>query len=377
MLPRARRAVGPARGDASGVLVRQRRGRTCDSERDGTATARGIQSVPRVRRKGLVPAIHADCDDSTIEVISAGASIGAFSAVRSCAATRSCSRPRGGSGTYDLCVSRPAATSRATRLSSPLHFLSGMSGDVLNAHAALRVLRLGGPRRESRRIVAHGARTRAGGDPEPRGRMGRGVEPRLAHVAAHVPALPRRADAPGRRELTPWARPTSSSSPVRHAACSCARCCTTCARWSTCSMPACSRRASRASVPSRSVLIDRACHAANASLEISRSSTIRTSRPSGPVPAEINRPARVRGRLPAPARDAARYLVARAPGRQNRGLEVLPRASCRRSASRTWARARSRCALQGAQRRHDGPAGGRTNPHPRHHELRTRTSRSW
>jgi len=83
--------------------------------------------------KELVPAIRMDCDDSTIEVISAGASIGAFNAVAVlCRYPHLFKAALAVSGTYDL--SRFLNGSEVPGdyyFSSPLHFLPGMSGDVL------------------------------------------------------------------------------------------------------------------------------------------------------------------------------------------------------------------------------------------------------
>src|SRR5262249_43450429 len=65
------------------------------------------------------------------------------------------------------------------------------------AHA-LRDPRFGrGACREHGRVVARRPRTRQPGRAEPRGSVGPGLEPRLADLAAHAAAVPRRAAAGG------------------------------------------------------------------------------------------------------------------------------------------------------------------------------------
>lgn len=84
----------------------------------------------------VVPAIRADCRDGSVEVIAAGASIGAFNAVASL-----CRHPDvfrlaiGLSGTYDLEPWLHGAWNDDFYFASPLHFLPGLDGPQL---AALR-----------------------------------------------------------------------------------------------------------------------------------------------------------------------------------------------------------------------------------------------
>jgi len=82
----------------------------------------------------VVPAIRADCKDEEIEVITAGASIGAFNAVASL-----CRHPDvfrlalGMSGTYDLEPWLHGLWTDAFYFASPLHFLPELEGPQLDA----------------------------------------------------------------------------------------------------------------------------------------------------------------------------------------------------------------------------------------------------
>ena len=84
----------------------------------------------------VVPAIRADCRDGGVEVVAAGASIGAFNAVASL-----CRHPDvfrlaiGMSGTYDLEPWLRGAWCDDFYFASPLHFVPGLDGPQL---AALR-----------------------------------------------------------------------------------------------------------------------------------------------------------------------------------------------------------------------------------------------
>ncbi len=80
----------------------------------------------------VVPAIRSDCRSDSIEVITAGASIGAFNAVASV-----CRHPDvfrmalGMSGTYDLSKFLTGRFNDDFYFSSPLHFLPGLDGRQL------------------------------------------------------------------------------------------------------------------------------------------------------------------------------------------------------------------------------------------------------
>lgn len=82
----------------------------------------------------IVPAIRADCQSEDIEIITAGASIGAFNAVASL-----CRHPDvfrlaiGMSGTYDLSRFLQGAFTEDFYFSSPLHYLPGLEGPLLEA----------------------------------------------------------------------------------------------------------------------------------------------------------------------------------------------------------------------------------------------------
>jgi len=82
----------------------------------------------------VVPAIRADCRDGGVEVVAAGASIGAFNAVAAL-----CRHPDvfrlavGMSGTYDLEPWLHGAWNEAFYFASPLHFLPGLDGPQLAA----------------------------------------------------------------------------------------------------------------------------------------------------------------------------------------------------------------------------------------------------
>ena len=80
----------------------------------------------------VVPAIRKDCESDTIEVIAAGASIGAFNAVATV-----CRHPDvfrlaiAMSGTFDLSKYLEGRFNQDFYFSSPLHFLPGLEGDAL------------------------------------------------------------------------------------------------------------------------------------------------------------------------------------------------------------------------------------------------------
>ena len=82
----------------------------------------------------LVPAIRTDCRDDTIEIVTAGASIGAFNAVASV-----CRHPDvfrlaiAMSGTYDLAKFLNGPMTEDFYFSSPLHYLPDYEGPGLEA----------------------------------------------------------------------------------------------------------------------------------------------------------------------------------------------------------------------------------------------------
>lgn len=80
----------------------------------------------------IVPAIRADCRDNTIEVMTAGASIGAFNAVASvCRHPDVFSAAIAMSGTYDLSKYLEGRFNQDFYFSSPLHYLPDLEGPVL------------------------------------------------------------------------------------------------------------------------------------------------------------------------------------------------------------------------------------------------------
>ncbi|HEX2368664.1 MAG TPA: alpha/beta hydrolase-fold protein [Acidimicrobiia bacterium] len=81
----------------------------------------------------LVPAIRADCSDRSIEIITAGASIGAFNAVASlCRHPWTFRAAIGMSGSYDLGPWLHGTWSDDVHYSSPIHFLPGLEGEQLD-----------------------------------------------------------------------------------------------------------------------------------------------------------------------------------------------------------------------------------------------------
>ncbi len=81
----------------------------------------------------VIPAIRTDCEDERVEVVSAGASIGAFNAVAvACRYPWAFRAAIGMSGTYDLEGLLGFRGSTDFYFSSPLHFLPGLEGPELN-----------------------------------------------------------------------------------------------------------------------------------------------------------------------------------------------------------------------------------------------------
>ncbi len=83
----------------------------------------------------VVPAIRSDCDSRNIEIITAGASFGAFNAVASlCRYPRVFRAAIGMSGTYDLSDRLGEHWNDDFYFSSPIHFLPGLeAADLLGA----------------------------------------------------------------------------------------------------------------------------------------------------------------------------------------------------------------------------------------------------
>lgn len=80
----------------------------------------------------IVPAIRTDCQTADIEIITAGASIGAFNAVASiCRHPDVFSMAIAMSGTYDLTRKLQARFVDTFYFCSPLHFLPGLEGPAL------------------------------------------------------------------------------------------------------------------------------------------------------------------------------------------------------------------------------------------------------
>ncbi len=229
---------------------------SCDSVA-GYAMVRG-DGDPRYRaalingfhnfvRDEMIPAIWADCQTPGAEVVVTGASIGAFNALAVlCRFPDVVSHAIGLSGTYDLEQFVGPDAGDALFFATPLYFLPGLDGPLLDTAAtALRHPRLGrGAVGEHRPLLAPRRGARLQGDPQPRRPVGPAVRPRLADVAAHAAPLPRAAelsavsDTPTRRHAT-----RASSARARWAR-----------RWSPASSTAgCStRRTSRAATRARS-----------------------------------------------------------------------------------------------------------------------------
>ena len=86
-------------------------------------------------RHEVVPAIRMDCKDDAIEIITAGASIGAFNAVSTVCRYPDVFRAALGlSGTYDITrfIEKDAPITEEFYFSSPLHFLPGLNGAMLD-----------------------------------------------------------------------------------------------------------------------------------------------------------------------------------------------------------------------------------------------------
>lgn len=150
----------------------------------------------------VVPAIHADCG-GTPEIVAAGASIGAFNALASvCRYPHLFRAAVCMSGTYHV-EQFLDSFNEDLYFASPVHFVPGLDGVVLEAlRRRFLILASGSGRWED-----VGGRKGLGGegDPEPGGRLGPGLRPRLAHLVGDVAGLPARA-----RGMTDTARPDTT-----------------------------------------------------------------------------------------------------------------------------------------------------------------------
>lgn len=109
-------------------------GRSLLERKDARHTTWLLDAFSSVLRNEIVPAIRADCRDASIELVTAGASIGAFNAVSAL-----CRHPDvfrlaiGMSGTYDLTTQLGNHFDDHFYFSSPLHYLRGLEGAQLDA----------------------------------------------------------------------------------------------------------------------------------------------------------------------------------------------------------------------------------------------------
>lgn len=89
----------------------------------------------------VTPAIRRDCEAEEIEIIAAGASIGAFNAVATvCRHPDAYRLAIAMSGTYDLSKYLEGRFNQDFYFSSPLHFLPGLEGPPLEALQKRRIL---------------------------------------------------------------------------------------------------------------------------------------------------------------------------------------------------------------------------------------------
>lgn len=92
-----------------------------------------------VVHREVIPAIRSDCASADIEIIAAGASIGAFNAVASlCRHPEDFRAAVGMSGTYDLTDRLHGHWSEDFYYSSPLHYLPGLHNDAVLARLRSR-----------------------------------------------------------------------------------------------------------------------------------------------------------------------------------------------------------------------------------------------
>jgi esterase/lipase superfamily enzyme len=104
-------------------------GRSLLEKRDPGHTAWLFNAFSSVIREELVPAVRTDCHSDSIELVAAGASIGAFNAVAALCRYPDVFRVAVGmSGTYDLSPQFGGNFSGDFYFTSPLHFLPGLDG---------------------------------------------------------------------------------------------------------------------------------------------------------------------------------------------------------------------------------------------------------
>ena len=146
-------------------------------------------------RREVVPAIHADLGGQAMDVITSGASIGAFNAVAVlCRYPDVFSAAIGMSGSYRIERFYDHAWTQDLYFSAPLQFLPSLEGPQLDRlRQRYVVLASGdGAMGERRRVMADGVGPRREGDPQPGGQLGPAVGARLADVARDAAAVPRR-----------------------------------------------------------------------------------------------------------------------------------------------------------------------------------------
>ncbi len=146
----------------------------------------------------LAAAIRQDCNTPDIEIITAGASIGAFNAVATL-----CRHPEifkiaiGMSGTYDLTRWLDGEWSDDFYFASPMHYLPNLDGGPQLDQLRRRFILLAtgeGAMGSAARELADGRHPRRQGNPQPRRPLGPGLRPQLADLARDAAEVPRRAD---------------------------------------------------------------------------------------------------------------------------------------------------------------------------------------
>lgn len=107
-------------------------GRSLMEHRDSAHSAWLLNAFSRAIRAEVVPAIRADCRSENIEIIAAGASIGAFNAVAAmCRYPDAFRLAIGMSGTYDITRFLEGFFSDDVYFTSPIHYLPGLEGPQL------------------------------------------------------------------------------------------------------------------------------------------------------------------------------------------------------------------------------------------------------
>jgi len=108
-------------------------GRSLLDKNDPRHTAWLFNAFSDVIREEIVPAIRLDCSSEDIEIITAGASIGAFNALSALCRHPDAFRAAVAlSGTYDLAPQFGGEFTDDFYFSSPLHFLRGLDGAHLS-----------------------------------------------------------------------------------------------------------------------------------------------------------------------------------------------------------------------------------------------------